>query len=79
MLVAQDLLFLLIAKTAAGCFIRVRSCPLSHTAPADEHLGLQEQFVLSRLALHVVHSVFVFNVGIETEDHVIAFRRCISR
>src|SRR5207249_778573 len=78
-LVTQDLLFLLIAKTAAGCFIRIRSCPLSHTAPADEHLGLQEQLVLSRLALHVVHGVVMLDIGIEAKDHVMAFRRCISR
>ena len=35
-----------------------------------QHLGLQEQLILPRFALHMVNRVLVLHIGIEAKNHV---------
>jgi hypothetical protein len=67
MLIAQLLFFLLIAE--AGVLRRVGNRLFAHASSAHENLRLQHLFALTRLALHVVDGVAVFNVSVEAENH----------
>ena len=69
-LVSQRLLFLLIGESATRHFLRVGGSPFTDAAPANKDLGLQQLLTFACLALHVVDSVFVLNVGIKTKDHL---------
>ena len=68
MLITQHLFFLRVRNPARLQLFGVRSRPLAYAASADENLGLQ-QIVFPCFALHVVHSIFMLNVGIEAENH----------
>jgi len=69
MLLAQDVLFLLVGETGFGGFVRIGGSPLADAASANKDLSLQEQFVFTRFALHVVNRAFVLDVGIEAKNH----------
>ncbi len=68
-LIAENLLLLLIGKARLLRLLGVRSGALANATSADKHLGLQQHLAFARLALHVVDSVFVLDVGIEAKNH----------
>jgi hypothetical protein len=69
MLIAQELLFLMIAKTSLGGGGRVGNGFLAYTSSPDEDLGLKQFFTLARFALHVIDGVNVLYVGVESKNH----------
>ena len=72
MLISKDLLFLLIGEIALGDLFRIRSRSFADTAPADEHLGLQNQLVFASFALHVVHRIALFYIRVKAKDHAVS-------
>ena len=69
MLIPQNRLFFLVGKVWALRLFGVGGGAFADAASAHEHLRLQQEVALSGLALHVIHGVFVLDVGIEAKDH----------
>src|SRR5258707_925176 len=69
MLVAQNVLLLLIAEVRLGGTGGVGGSTLADATSAHEYLGLQQKLALAGFALHVVHRIVVFHIGVEAEDH----------
>ena len=74
MLVAQDLLFLLIAEAALAGLLRVGGGAFADAASTHENLGLQQQLVFTGFALHVVNRIVVLHICIKAKNHEICFQ-----
>jgi hypothetical protein len=69
MLLAQDSFFLLVRETGLLRFVGVGNGPFPDATAAHKYLCLENKLVLPGLALHVVDSVTVLHVSVETKDH----------
>src|ERR1700739_2783279 len=68
-LLAKLMLLLCVAGLPLARLGGVGFGPLANAASADEYLGLEQQFSLARLALHVVDGVAMLHVGIEAKNN----------
>jgi len=73
MLITKNLLFLLVGEPGRCSLVCVRGGALTHAPPPHKDLGLQQQLIFARFALHMVNSFAMFYVGIEAKDHAILF------
>ena len=71
-LVPQDLLLLLVRKISARDLLGIGRCLFPDAAAAYEHLGLQDEFVFARFALHVINGIALLHIGIKTKNHAIS-------
>src|SRR5581483_8392448 len=74
-LVTQYLLLLLVGDSLRTRF-SIGGRAFTNAAATHEDLRLQQQFALTRFALHVVDRVLVLDVSIEAENHALVWFQC---
>jgi hypothetical protein len=68
-LILEHFVHVLFGEAELFGLFRVGVGAFADTPAFQEYQRLQHEFVLSSFALHVVHGVSEFDVGIEAEDH----------